>query len=62
VASSKEVIRVQQFFTNLNSIVNIICVSCNRFEELWIVQASKNAHIIEIDKIESRMKLNQITT
>ena len=36
VASSKEVIRVQQFFTNLNSIVNIVCASCNRFEELRI--------------------------
>jgi hypothetical protein len=28
VAASKEVIPVHQFFTNLNSIVNIICASC----------------------------------
>ena len=62
VASSKEVIRVQQFFTNLNSIVNIICASCNRFEELQIAQASKNAHMIEIDEIETGRGLNQITT
>jgi len=34
VAASKEVIFVHQFFTNLNSIVNIVCASCNRFEEL----------------------------
>jgi hypothetical protein len=29
VAASKEVILVHQFFTNLNSIVNIVCASCN---------------------------------
>jgi hypothetical protein len=62
VASSKEIIRVQQFFTNLNSIVNIVCASCNRFEELRIAQASENAHMIEIDEIETGMGLNQIAT
>ena len=35
VAASKEVIPVHQFFTNLNSIVNTVCASCNRFKELW---------------------------
>jgi hypothetical protein len=52
VASSKEVTHVQQFFTNLNSIVNIVYASCNQFEELWIAQATENAYMIEIDKIE----------
>jgi hypothetical protein len=53
VESSKEVIRVHQFFTNLNSIVNIVCLSCNRFEELQIAQVAENAYMIEIDEIET---------
>ena len=29
VAASKEVISVHQFFDKLNSVVNIVCASCN---------------------------------
>ncbi|XP_059450819.1 uncharacterized protein LOC132181587 [Corylus avellana] len=35
VAASKEVISINQFFTKLN-VVNFVCVSCNRYEELRI--------------------------
>jgi hypothetical protein len=62
VAASKEIIFVHQFFTNLSSIVNIICVSCNRFEELRVAQAAENAYMIEIDEIETGRGLNQIIT
>jgi hypothetical protein len=46
----------------LSFIVNIICASCNRFEELWVAQATENAYMIEIDEIETRRRLNQIIT
>jgi hypothetical protein len=62
VAASKEVIPVQQFFTNLSSIVNIVCASCNRYEDLRVAQAAEFAYMIEIDEIETGMRLNQIST
>ncbi|XP_059458371.1 uncharacterized protein LOC132187966 [Corylus avellana] len=62
VAASKEVISIHQFFTNLSSIVNIVCASCNRFEELWVAQAAENPYMIEIDEIETGRGLNQIST
>jgi hypothetical protein len=46
------------FFTNLTSIVNIVCTSCSQFEELRIAQT---AYLIEIDEIQSGMGLNQIS-
>jgi hypothetical protein len=61
VAVSKEVILVHQFFTNLTFIVNIVCASCSRFEELWIAQTAEIAYLIEIDEIQSGMRLNQIS-
>jgi ribosomal protein L22 len=62
VAASKEVILVHQFFTNLNSIVNIVCASCNRFEELRISQTTEIAYLMELNEIESGRGLNQIST
>jgi hypothetical protein len=61
-STSKEVTYVHQFFTNLSSIVNIVCASCNRFEELLIAQIAEIAYLIEIDEIESERGLNQIST
>jgi hypothetical protein len=62
VAASKEVILIHQFFTNLSFIVNIVCASCNRFEELRIFQTTEIAYLIEINEIESGRGLNQIST
>jgi hypothetical protein len=61
VAASKEIILVHQFFTNLTFIVNIVCASCSRFEELWIAQTAEIAYLIEIDEIQSGRGLNQIS-
>jgi hypothetical protein len=36
VAASKEVISIFQFFTNLNLVVNFVCASYNRYEELRV--------------------------
>ena len=62
VAASKEVIYVHQSFTNLNVVVNFVCVSCNRYEELRVAQAVENAYMVAIDEMESGRELNQIST
>jgi hypothetical protein len=62
VVTSKEVIHVHQFFTDLSFIVNIVCASCNRFKELRISQIAEIAYLIEINEIESGIGLNQIST
>jgi hypothetical protein len=62
VAASKKVISVHQFFTNLNAVVNFVCTSCNRYEELQVAQAVENAYMVTIDEIESGRGFNQIST
>jgi hypothetical protein len=62
VAASKEVIYVHQFFTNLNSVVNFVCASCNRYEELRLAQTAEDAYMMTIDEMESGRGLNQIST
>jgi hypothetical protein len=62
VAASKEIISVHQFFTNLNSVVNFVCASCTRYEELRVAIAAENAYMMTIDEIESGRGLNQIST
>ncbi|XP_059442027.1 uncharacterized protein LOC132174380 [Corylus avellana] len=62
VVASNEVISVNQFFTKLNVVVNFVCASCNRYEELRVAQAAENAYMIAIDEIESGRGLNQIST
>jgi hypothetical protein len=61
VVTSKEIIFVHQFFINLTSIINIVCASCNLFEELRIAQTAEIAYLIEIDEIQSGKGLNQIS-
>ncbi|XP_031131884.1 zinc finger MYM-type protein 1-like [Ipomoea triloba] len=60
VTSSKEVILVHQFFTKLNSIINVVGVSCKRNDQLKVAHASNIAHLLSIDKRESGRGLNQI--
>ncbi|XP_060972576.1 uncharacterized protein LOC115696806 [Cannabis sativa] len=60
VAASREVIPVHQFFTKLNSIVNIVGASCKRNDQLKAAQAANIAHLLEIDELESGKGLNQI--
>ncbi|XP_019160893.1 PREDICTED: zinc finger MYM-type protein 1-like [Ipomoea nil] len=60
VASSKEVIPVHQFFTKLNSIINVVGASCKRNDQLKVAHASNIAHLLSIDELESGRGLNQI--
>ncbi|XP_060974109.1 uncharacterized protein LOC133039273 [Cannabis sativa] len=59
-AASREVIPVHQFFTKLNSIVNIVGASCKRNDQLKAAHATNIAHLLEIDELESGKGLNQI--
>ncbi|XP_019167870.1 PREDICTED: uncharacterized protein LOC109163577 [Ipomoea nil] len=60
VASSKEVIPVHQFFTKLNSIINVVGASCKCNDQLKVSHASNIAHLHSIDELESGRGLNQI--
>ncbi|XP_019181632.1 PREDICTED: uncharacterized protein LOC109176681 [Ipomoea nil] len=60
VASSKEVIPVHQFFTKLNSIINVVGASCKRNDQLKAAHASNIAHLLSIDELESGRGLNEI--
>jgi hypothetical protein len=62
VAASKEVISVHQFFTNLNSVINFVCASCNQYKELRVAQVAENAYMMTINEMESGRGLNQIST
>ncbi|XP_019179276.1 PREDICTED: zinc finger MYM-type protein 1-like [Ipomoea nil] len=58
--SSKEVIPVHQFFTKLNSIINVVGASCKRNDQLKAAHASNISHLLSIDELESGRGLNQI--
>ncbi|XP_030479467.1 uncharacterized protein LOC115696720 [Cannabis sativa] len=60
VTASREAILVHQFFTKLNSIVNIVGASCKRNDQLKAAQAANIVHLLEIDELESGKGLNQI--
>ncbi|XP_060966863.1 uncharacterized protein LOC133035121 [Cannabis sativa] len=60
VPASREVIPVHQFFTKLNSIVNIVGASCKHNDKLKAAQATNIAHLLQIDELESGKGLNQI--
>ena len=60
VAASKEVNPIYQFFTKLTSIVNIVDASCKHNDELKVAQATKIAHLIAIDELESERGLNRL--
>ncbi|XP_028106588.1 uncharacterized protein LOC114305656 [Camellia sinensis] len=62
MAASKDVIPIHKFFPKLTFVINIVGVSCKRNDELKVAQAAEIEHIIDIDKLETRMGLNQIGT
>ncbi|XP_030924484.1 zinc finger MYM-type protein 1-like [Quercus lobata] len=62
VAASKEVILVQSFFNRLSSIVNVVCASRKRTEQLKKAYADQIAYFVEIGELETERGLNQIST
>ena len=62
VAASRKVILVHQFFSNLTFIVNIICSSSKRHDELQAAKLDEIAHLLEIGELETGKGANQIGT
>ncbi|XP_045807663.1 zinc finger MYM-type protein 1-like [Trifolium pratense] len=62
VASSKEVAEVHTFFQTLNKIVNVVCSSCKRNDELQTAYENEIIHLVENNEIETGRGANQTGT
>jgi hypothetical protein len=62
VTASREVGDVHEFFTNLNSIVNVASASCKRHDQLQAIHATHIAHMQDIGELETGKGANQIGT
>ncbi|XP_019414751.1 PREDICTED: zinc finger MYM-type protein 1-like [Lupinus angustifolius] len=62
VAASREVIVVHEFFSKLTFIVNIMCSSSKRHDELQAVKSAELEHLLEIDELITGKGENQIGT
>ncbi|XP_019438936.1 PREDICTED: zinc finger MYM-type protein 1-like [Lupinus angustifolius] len=62
VAASREVIVVHEFFSKLTFIVNIMCSSSKRHDELQAVKSAELEHLLEIDELITSKGENQIGT
>ncbi|XP_071708991.1 uncharacterized protein [Rutidosis leptorrhynchoides] len=62
VSSSKEVIPVHQFFTKLTSIINVVCASSKRHDELQKAKADEIKCLLELGEIKSGKGKNQVGT
>lgn len=58
MAASSEVIPIQQFFSKLNFIINIVGVSYKRHDELQAAQAAELELMIAIKQVETGRGLN----
>ncbi|XP_071916165.1 uncharacterized protein [Coffea arabica] len=59
VATSQEVIPVEQFFTNLSLLINLVSSSCKRVDQLRVARI---AELIAIDELETGRGQNQMGT
>ncbi|XP_071687214.1 uncharacterized protein [Rutidosis leptorrhynchoides] len=62
VATSREVIPVHQFFNRLSCIINVICASSKRHDELQKSKALEIKHLLELGEIKSGKGANQVGT
>ncbi|XP_071714803.1 uncharacterized protein [Rutidosis leptorrhynchoides] len=62
VAASREVIPVHQFFNKLGSIINVICASSKRHDELQKSKALEIKRLLELGEIQAGKGGNQIGT
>ncbi|XP_019429719.1 PREDICTED: uncharacterized protein LOC109337245 [Lupinus angustifolius] len=60
VAASREVIVVHEFFSKLTFIVNIMCSSSKRHDELHAAKSDELKHLLEIDELITGKGENQI--
>ena len=62
VRASKAVVPLNRFFTKLILVINNICASCKRIEQLKIARVSDIAYLIDIEELETGKGLNQMVT
>nr|XP_029148837.1 uncharacterized protein LOC114925379 [Arachis hypogaea] len=62
VAAAKEVVDVHAFFQSLSNIINVVCSSCKRNDELRSAYATEISHLVATNQIETRRGANQIGT
>jgi len=62
VAASSEVIPVHQFFSNLAFIVNVVCSSSKRHDELQAIELDGITQLLEMGELETGKGKNQIGT
>ncbi|XP_016165075.1 uncharacterized protein LOC107607660 [Arachis ipaensis] len=62
VAAAKEVVDVHTFFQSLSNIINIVCSSCKRNDELRAAYATEISHLVATNQIEIGRGVNQIGT
>lgn len=62
VASSREIIPVSQFFSNLVFIINVVCASSKRHDDLQRAKAKEIEQLLELGEIKSGQGLNQVGT
>ncbi|XP_052114374.1 uncharacterized protein LOC107480086 [Arachis duranensis] len=62
VAAAKEVVDIHAFFQSLSNIINVVCSSCKRNDELRSAYATEISHLVATNQIETRRGANQIGT
>ncbi|XP_057760516.1 uncharacterized protein LOC130980888 [Arachis stenosperma] len=62
VAAAKEVLDVHAFFQSLSNIINDVCSSCKRNDELRSTYATEISHLVATNQIETGRGANQIGT
>ncbi|XP_072066762.1 uncharacterized protein [Arachis hypogaea] len=62
VAAAKEVVDVHIFFQSLSNIINAVCSSCKRNDELRSAYATEIFHLVATNQIETGRGANQIGT
>nr|XP_025702624.1 zinc finger MYM-type protein 1-like [Arachis hypogaea] len=62
VAAAKEVVDVHAFFQSLSNIINVVCSSCKRNDELRSAYATEISHLVATKQIETGRGANQIGT
>ena len=62
VTSSREVKTINQYFDKLIFVVNIVCSTTKRHNELQAAQLEEISYLLEIDEIVSGKGANQVGT
>ncbi|KAL0011863.1 hypothetical protein SO802_006971 [Lithocarpus litseifolius] len=62
VKASKQVVPINHFFLKMLFLIKIVNASCKRNEQLKVANANEIARLIDLEVLETRSGLNQIST